>query len=327
MNTLAAVRPEGREDLAVLTELSAAVAGAGLDLPVVIDTITDVLATHVADVGMIYLLAEDGETLEMASLASVEPLMYEMVKVLLGNRPRRIDDAGPIEQCCRTGAPVYVDGIEAEALRAQLPDAYSTIVDHFPPDGRYYLYYVPLIAGGELVGLLFVSRYLHDDGIPEADRELVCDVAELTAPVVGHARLHTRLAEMTAVFETAFEHAPLAMAIHTVGPGPSRFVRVNRAMQDLVGRDAASLLDIPITDVLPVEDRAEIADLIARAAAGEITEYHAERDVVLPGGLVATVHVDSRVVQSPDSTMLVLSQVRALTEPTATQPAGGVVRP
>lgn len=326
MNNLAVLSPDGRQALAVLTEFSAAIADTGLDLPVLLDTITDLIATHVADVGMIYLLADDGETLELASLASVEPLMYEFVKAVLGDRPRSVSDPGPIEQCCRTRTPVYVDGIEYGALRELLPDAYRTIVDQFPPDGLYYLYYTPLIAGGELIGLLFASRYLNGDGIPEADRDLVCDIAELTAPAIVNGQLHVRLAEMTAVFETAFEHAPIGMAIHTVGPGPGRFVKANRALERIVGTEATALVGVPIADVLPVEDRAEINELNRRAAAGELTEYHADRSVARPDGLTVNVHVDSCVVRSPEGELLVLTQVSEIGGPTLT-PVHGTGQP
>lgn len=310
MNALAAIRPEGRQGLAVLTEMSAALAHAGLDLPVLLDTITGLLASHVGDVGMIYLLDDDGVTLEMASLSSTEDLMFEFVSAVLGDRPRRIDDPGPIATCVDTRQPAYVDGIDQAALRALLPDEYNSIVDQFPPYGSYYLYYVPLIADGEIVGILFVSSYLDSGGISEADRDLVCDIAELTAPAVVNARLHTRLAEMTAVFEAAFEHAPIGMAIHTAGPGPSRFVKVNRSLALLLGVDRESVIGVPLTDFLPVEARAEVAELDRRFRAGERSEYGDTRRMTRADGVALEVRIDSRAIRTPEGTLLILSQAR-----------------
>ncbi|MBX7159078.1 MAG: GAF domain-containing protein [Acidimicrobiia bacterium] len=301
-----------RQELAVLTEVSAALADTALDLPVVLDTIADLLVTHVSDAAGVYLLRDDAVTLDLMSVASVDPMMCELFEQALGGRPRRADDPGPIGRCFATRTPVVVNEIEPAALRVQTPEHYHGILERYP---AHSLCYVPLMAGGDQLGVLAVTRFRTPHGFDDVEVDLVCNTAELTAPSIANAVLHERLAETTALFETAFAHAPIGMAIHAGDDGPSRFVRVNAALCDLLGRAEDALIGMPVTSAVDASDRELVEQLLAQVAAGELEEHEDDLLLLRADGSTVPAWISSRAVRSEDGRRLLLSQVQPLTGP------------
>lgn len=303
MNTLAL-----RQDLAVLTEVSAALADAGLDLPVLLDTITDLLATHVADSALVYLLQDDGVTLELESLASHAPGLLELTHSVLSNRPRRADDPGLIGTCFASKKPVVVNDIDPAAFRAQLPESYDTLFADRPFPNA--IVYVPLLAHGEALGVLVASRTPPSASFDDNDVNLVCDVGELAATTILNALLHRRLAEMTALFESVFAHAPIGMAIHSADAGASTFIRVNTALAELLGRPESDLVGESVADSVEASDRAEVDAFLARVRAGEILGHSGAIHLRRGDGTTIAARIAWRVVPFGANTSLILSQVR-----------------
>lgn len=308
MNTLTA-----RQDLAVLTEVAAALAEAGLDLPVLLDTITDLLATHVSDGAVVYLLQDDGVTLGLESMASDDPGRLETTWSALGNRPRRLDDGGHISKCVATRRPVLVNNISIDALRPLLPEEYRRLL-HLHSVPHSFLF-VPLLANGEPFGVLVASRSPNPDGFNPDDVDLICDVAELATPAILNARLHEQLAEMTALFESVFARAPIGMAIHTVEEATSSFMRVNDALAEILGRSEADLVGTPVADVVAFSSRAEVDGALDRVAAGTLAGHGDDIELTRADGTTITAWIDWRVVHIEPGSLLILSQVQPLPEP------------
>lgn len=306
MNTTLAVR----QDLAVLTEAAAAVAEAGLDIPVLVDTLTDLLATYVAEVAIVYLLEEDGVTLRLESLASEAPGHLELMQAVLGTRERRIDDTGLLGQCFATRRPVLANDIDLADFRAQLPEAYRAALDSRPP--LRSILYVPLLSGGQPLGALICSRAATPKNFEDAEVELMCNIAELATPSIANAVLHERLAEMTALFETAFAHAPIGMAIHSIGPAPSRIIRANTAMCEILGRGEDELEGTPISALIAARDREDVDRLIEAMEAGELSENSDPLLLETSDGSTVPVWIDSRVVRTDTDTRVLLTQVQPL---------------
>lgn len=300
-----------RQELAVLTETAAALAEAGLDLPVLADTVTDLLVTHVADMAMLHLLGDDGVTLDLASVASRDPHVPDFVREVLETRPRRVDDPSPLGSCFTTGRPFVVDEAEVRKLANALNDRYQNLAHGFDLHG---VCYAPLLAEGRSFGVAAVMRYgkAATAGFHEAEVELVCNIAELAAPSIWSAVAHDRLAEATALFETAFACAPIGMAIHSIGPAPSRFIRANATLCAIVDRSADDLAGTPVAALVAAPERARVDVLLAEMAIGEVDANSDELLLVRRDGSTVAVWIDSRVVRSDGDAAVILTQVQPL---------------
>jgi diguanylate cyclase (GGDEF)-like protein/PAS domain S-box-containing protein len=84
-------------------------------------------------------------------------------------------------------------------------------------------------------------------------------------------------------FRSVFERAPIGMAL--AAPG-GRFVLVNEAMAEFLGRPADALLECRVADVSHAEDMPETAEALRRMLAGELAEWNTVKRYVRPTGEV-----------------------------------------
>jgi diguanylate cyclase (GGDEF)-like protein/PAS domain S-box-containing protein len=82
-------------------------------------------------------------------------------------------------------------------------------------------------------------------------------------------------------FRTVFERAPVGMALVARG---GRFALVNEALAEFLGRDRDALIGMEVAEVTHPEEMAEADEALRRLAAGEISEWNAEKRYVRPGG-------------------------------------------
>ena len=88
---------------------------------------------------------------------------------------------------------------------------------------------------------------------------------------------YRRASESEERFKSAFENAPIGMVLFSLETGDvGRFLQVNRAMCEMVGRDEPGLLEMTLQDIAHAEDRAETLVLLEGLAAGRQTSAHAE---------------------------------------------------
>jgi diguanylate cyclase (GGDEF)-like protein/PAS domain S-box-containing protein len=84
-------------------------------------------------------------------------------------------------------------------------------------------------------------------------------------------------------FRSVFERAPIGMALSTLD---GRFVLVNEAMAEFLGRPADALLECGVADVTHAEDMPETTEALRRMLAGELAEWNTEKRYVRPTGEV-----------------------------------------
>lgn len=141
---------------------------------------------------------------------------------------------------------------------------------------------------------------------------------------VDEVTLAVRLAEAEQRFSLAFEHAPTGKAL--VAPD-GRFLRVNRALCRILGRDEATLLDLDFQTITDPEDLDVDLDHLHRTIAGEIDGYSIEKRYVRADGSVVACQLDVGVVRTDDGTpQYFISQVQDIGERRATEAALDEVR-
>lgn len=288
---------EAREHLAVLTEASAALTGAGLDTPVVLDTITDLLVEHVGDSAIVFLLATNGVDFEVGSVTSRNARLAPVTQRIEMASRHRIDDGGLLARCAREQVPLLFPHVDLGALDPPLPAGYR---DHVDETTLRSLAYVPLVHADETLGVLVVTRILdHVEPIDDADLDLVCDLGELATRSLLNTRLHRDLATSTALFETAFRAAPIGMALVSTTDDPGRIVRVNASMTKVTGYTEDELLAMRVPALFPADVERRIEADLRAAASGELTTAGTVGRLVTRDGTEVMARVDARGVQVP----------------------------
>jgi diguanylate cyclase (GGDEF)-like protein/PAS domain S-box-containing protein len=148
--------------------------------------------------------------------------------------------------------------------------------------------------------------------------ELVDDSGEVTgylgtcsdtqvSPTVDRA-----LEEAENRFANAFDEAPIGMAL--VGLDGS-FLRVNRALPELVGYDAEELLALTFQDITHPDDLEADLELLRQVLAGERRNYRMEKRYVRPNDTEVWVNLSVSVVRDESGEPLYfVSQIEDVTE-------------
>jgi PAS domain S-box-containing protein len=108
---------------------------------------------------------------------------------------------------------------------------------------------------------------LHDD-----DGEVTGYLGTCSDTVVDPT-VDRALGEAEERFANAFEEAPIGMAL--VGLD-GRFLRVNRALPEIVGRNAEQLLALTFQDITHPDDLKADLELVRQVIAGELRSYRME---------------------------------------------------
>jgi diguanylate cyclase (GGDEF)-like protein/PAS domain S-box-containing protein len=113
-------------------------------------------------------------------------------------------------------------------------------------------------------------------------------------------------------FRSAFEHAPIGMAL---ADHQGRILRSNRAFARMLGREPADFSDLTIRDITHPDDWSDNADNIRRLFAGEIGDYSLEKRYLHADGHVVWVALSVSAVRDANGDPLyMIGQVEDITE-------------
>jgi diguanylate cyclase (GGDEF)-like protein/PAS domain S-box-containing protein len=137
-----------------LAETFDALSAAKLDNATINHIIVERTASLVGDTCVLNLILEDREWMEVTAFYSRALAAIPLLDSLLTSGPRPIGD-GPVGRAITTRQPVLIPEINPEEMGALLNPGYEDYLEHF---GIYSLLVIPLIAQGQVVGTLGVSR-------------------------------------------------------------------------------------------------------------------------------------------------------------------------
>ncbi|HKE78998.1 MAG TPA: EAL domain-containing protein [Solirubrobacteraceae bacterium] len=124
---------------------------------------------------------------------------------------------------------------------------------------------------------------------------------------IGTYQEITALRDAEERFQRAFEDAGIGMAITGLD---GRFVRVNRSLAAMLGREPHELAGVPVADVTIPDDRDADAEAMRALRAGELSTFRAEKRYVRGDGSEAWVALSASVVRDPGGEpMYFLSQM------------------
>lgn len=158
-------------------------------------------------------------------------------------------------------------------------------------------------AGSAVLGTFAVY---HGEPHTPTDREqrLVERFTHLASVAIEHARLYGALAESEERFRRAFEDNAVGMALATPD---GRFGKVNRVMQEMLGRSEADLLAADLAALLHPDADPAAADVLGCLSAGDGDSVQFETTLSAPDGAAVQVAVTASVVRGVGDTPVYLS--------------------
>lgn len=172
---------------------------------------------------------------------------------------------------------------------------------------------------GAKVTPVFELRFRHRDGSWrnfEAVGTNLLDEPSVNGIVFNSRDITPRKAEQAALresearFRSAFEYAPIGIAI--LSPD-GRFMQVNRALCELVGYPEEELLGSTFQAISHPEDLADDLEQAARLWAGEIDTYQLEMRYLHKDGRVIWIHLTSSVVRYASGPKYSIAQILDIT--------------
>jgi len=135
----------------------------------------------------------------------------------------------------------------------------------------------------------------------------------LAAPGTSEPRrAEDELRESEERFRDVIEHAPIGMALTSPD---GRFIRVNRALCEIVGYTAEELLKLTFEDITHPDDRQKDLDQVKRLESGEIPAYEMEKRYVRKNGEVVWVQLTGSLLRDAQGLPLqLIKQVQNITE-------------
>ena len=124
-----------------------------------------------------------------------------------------------------------------------------------------------------------------------------CLLRGLMVDITDRKRAEAALAESESRFRTVFEHAGLGIALVDADGKP---LEVNRAVEQLLGRDAAELASIPFADLTHPEDVDADVGLYRRLRAGALDRYDLEKRFLHADGSVRWGRLTCTAVRGAD---------------------------
>ena len=171
------------------------------------------------------------------------------------------------------------------ALRGQT-DEFE--VSSFDGKGRFLVNVEPLFEDGEVVGGVALAR-------------------EITA----RKRVEDELRTVSESFESAFNSAPIGMALVGLDGRPQR---VNKALVDFLGYEAEELAQLTVEEITHPDDIAEDRERADRLIDGQIESYELEKRYLRKSGESVWALLAVSLVRDEDGTPLYfISQIKDIT--------------
>jgi PAS domain S-box-containing protein len=143
----------------------------------------------------------------------------------------------------------------------------------------------------------------------------VVGASSISRDITERKRADRALRVLQEGFRSAFEHAPIGMALFSIEQDHGRLLEVNRSLSEITGYSTQQLLEIDLSDISHPDDVELERPLKQQLLSGEIPNYRVEmRYVHRDGHPVWVVYNASTVQGSSDELLYGVAQVEDITE-------------
>lgn len=245
------------------------------------------------------------------------------------------------------GRPLYLNpaGRRMVALPADHPVEETQIPEYYPPEERAFATDVivkSMAATGRWSGETYFRNWQTQEAIPVSDEHFLIrdssgarvlgmgtvtrDISEARRNAREREQLlareqaarqetelaAARLRESEERFRLALDEAPIGMALVALD---GRFIRVNRALCEIVGYSKDELERLTFKEITHPEDLAVDVSLAEQLARGEIARYQLEKRYIRKDGTSVTAMLSGSILRSGDGTPLhYIAQIEDITE-------------
>jgi len=172
----------------MLAHLSQAFAEAGLHYPSVLNTIVQQISELSGDACIVYLLGEEGYTLEPAAFHHPNQEALESFRKISRSIRMRFDE-GAVGSVFQTGEPLVMMDVPIDQMNRVVRSEYLPWLAQFPV--RCGLF-VPLRTQGRKLGVLNLLRYQAGESYSLEDQNFYQDLADRAALAIENARLYAQ---------------------------------------------------------------------------------------------------------------------------------------
>jgi diguanylate cyclase (GGDEF)-like protein len=172
--------------LEALAIISKALTAASLEPRAIFEILVKQTGDLVGDACVLTLVADDKEWLEVAAYYHSDPEVIPYMGEMLTPSRRRADE-GIVGEIIKTGQPVFIPVVQHAELIEKINPDYKAYSDRF---GIHSLLIVPLVAQGQVIGTLGVSRDRPGKPYTDGDRAFLQNLASHAALTIMNARLH-----------------------------------------------------------------------------------------------------------------------------------------
>jgi len=290
----------------LLAEVSHALAKAGFEVPVVLETAARYIATLLGDSCSIHMLSDDGQELKAVALYHPNPETLALLRNLLAAAPSNIGE-GPVGRVIQTGQPLLLAGEALEAIRREVSPAHLAYLEYF---GLHSMLVVPLRLQGHTIGALTVSRQTPGSAYNLDDQFFLQELADRVALACANARLfdmaHQELAERQRMEEALSENErTYRLLLEEASDGifisdqQGNYLIVNSRGCTMLGYTHQELLRLNVRDVVAAEDEASPPLWFDELRAGKTVL--SERRLRRKDGALLTVEISAKML--PNGTL------------------------
>jgi PAS domain S-box-containing protein len=156
----------------------------------------------------------------------------------------------------------------------------------------------PVLVGADVMAVL--EFYAREPVAPDASLlDVMGNIGTQLGRVIERERAAQALQEREALLGTMFDQSAVGIA---VADRRGRFIRSNRAFQEMIGYDAAELRALSYADITYADDLAEKRELLAELARGTRSSFTFEQRYCRKDGRVIWAHVTASTLPGDDGT-------------------------
>jgi len=174
------------------------------------------------------------------------------------------------------------------------------------------------LVAGEIANYAVEKRCIRADGLEvwiELHASLVRDEDGAPVHVIAQIRDVSEIKRADAVLHGAFEHAPIGVALSlAAGPSAGRLIRVNHALEELLGYEPDALTGRTLASLAHPDDRPRTADALERLRRGVERVRIEQRLSDSEGNDVWALLSSSLVDASDDMAPQVITQILDISE-------------
>ncbi|TCQ05160.1 GGDEF and EAL domain-containing protein [Sphingomonas sp. PP-CC-3A-396] len=172
--------------------------------------------------------------------------------------------------------------------------------------GTPVTYEYTLFDGGD-------ARRVQGSYVPDVDAEgVIRGVVVLVTDISVRRDLEARIAEKEIMFNDAFEHAPVGMAVTNAD---GRMERVNAAFAAMLGLTVVQLAGLDFRTITHPDDQEADARLFAEVVAGGRDDYTLEKRYIHKNGEPVHASLAVSAVRAPDGALIrVIAHIQDVTE-------------